>query len=98
MASLRPDAIPAALGARLRLAALLIVAGGGDSLGNLFFLLSSQASGVAVAAVFTSVAPVTTVLFAALLLKERVRPLQAVGIALAAIGTVAIALGGVPHS
>jgi drug/metabolite transporter (DMT)-like permease len=41
---------------------------------------------------------VTTVVFAAVLLKERVRPLQAVGIALAAIGTVAIALGGVPLS
>ena len=98
MEKLRPDAIPAALGARLRLAALLVVAGGGDSLGNLFFLLASQESGVAVAAVFTSVAPVTTVVFAAALLKERVRPIQAIGIALAAIGTVAIALGGVPQS
>jgi drug/metabolite transporter (DMT)-like permease len=98
METLRPGAIPATMRGRLGLAALLIVAGGGDSLGNLFFLLSSQESGVAVAAVFTSVAPVTTVVFAAVLLKERVRPLQAVGIALAAIGTVAIALGGVPLS
>ncbi len=98
METLRPGAIPTTMRGRLGLAALLIVAGGGDSLGNLFFLLSSQESGVAVAAVFTSVAPVTTVVFAAVLLKERVRPLQAVGIALAAIGTVAIALGGVPLS
>ena len=91
---IRPGAVPATIIGRMRMGLLLLSAGLGDSLGNLFFLLSSRESGVAVAAVFTSVAPVTTVVFAAVLLGERVRPLQAVGIALAAIGTLAIALGG----
>ena len=67
---------------------------GTDTLGNLFFLLSAQESGVAVAAVFTSIAPVTTVLFAALILRERIGRRQAVGIGLAGVATVAIALGG----
>jgi glucose uptake protein GlcU len=63
--------------------------------GNLFFFLSKEESGVAVAAVFTSIAPVTTVIYAALLLGERVSARQALGIALAGGATFAIALGGV---
>lgn len=95
---IRDGAIPATFAGRIRIALLLLVAGSGDSLGNLFFLLSSQESGVAVAAVFTSIAPVTTVLFAAVLLGERVRPAQGIGIALAAIATISIALGGISPS
>ena len=49
---------------------------------------------MAVAAVFTSIAPVTTVLFAAVILRERIGRRQALGIGLAALATVAIALGG----
>ena len=92
---IRPGAIPRDLAGRIRLALILVAAGSGDTLGNLFFFLSANESGVAVAAVFTSIAPVTTVLFAALVLGERVGPRQALGIALAAAATVAIALGGV---
>jgi hypothetical protein len=64
-------------------------------MGNLLFFLAAGLSGVAVAAVFTSIAPITTVIFAALLLGERVARRQAFGIALAAVATVAIAVGGV---
>jgi drug/metabolite transporter (DMT)-like permease len=48
-----------------------------------------------VAAVLTSVAPITTVIFAALLLGERVNIRQGLGIALAGVATIAIALGRV---
>jgi drug/metabolite transporter (DMT)-like permease len=80
---------------RLRLLLLLTAAGTGDTFGNLFFFLSSGESGVAVAAVFTSIAPITTVIFAALLLGERVTQRQGIGILLAGVATLAIALGGV---
>jgi len=92
---IRAGAIPAGLLPRLRLLLLLAAAGSGDTMGNLFFFLSSGESGVAVAAVFTSIAPITTVIFAAILLGERVGVRQGLGIALAGVATVAIALGGV---
>jgi len=92
---IRVGAIPAGLLPRLRLLLLLAAAGSGDTMGNLFFFLSSGVSGVAVAAVFTSIAPITTVIFAAILLGERVGARQGLGIALAGVATVAIALGGV---
>lgn len=92
---IRAGAIPAGLLPRLRLVLLLTVAGTCETAGNLFFFLSSGESGVAVAAVFTSIAPVTTVIYAAVLLGERVSARQALGIALAGGATFAIALGGV---
>jgi drug/metabolite transporter (DMT)-like permease len=92
---IRPGAIPTGLLPRLRLLVLLAAAGTGDTMGNLFFFLSSAESGVAVAAVFTSIAPITTVIFAAFLLGERVSARQGLGIALAGVATLAIALGGV---
>jgi drug/metabolite transporter (DMT)-like permease len=91
---IRAGVIPTSMRGRAALIGTLAAAGSGDSLGNLFFFLSAHESGVAVAAVFTSVAPVTTVLFAALILRERIGGRQAIGIALAAVATVAIALGG----
>jgi len=92
---IRDGAIPTGLLPRLRLLLLLAATGSGDTMGNLFFFLSSGESGVAVAAVFTSIAPITTVIFAAILLGERVGARQGLGIALAGVATVAIALGGV---
>jgi len=92
---IRAGAIPAGLLPRLRLLLLLTVAGTCETAGNLFFFLSKEESGVAVAAVFTSIAPITTVIFAALLLGERVSARQGLGIALAGVATIAIALGRV---
>jgi len=92
---IRAGAIPTGLLPRLRLLLLLTVAGTCETAGNLFFFLASGESGVAVAAVFTSVAPITTVIFAALLLGERVNIRQGLGIALAGGATIAIALGRV---
>lgn len=92
---IRPGAIPTGVRGRAALLLTLAAAGSGDTLGNLFFLLSSQQSGVAVAAVFTSIAPVTTVIFAAVILRERIGLKQGVGILLAGVATLAIAAGGV---
>jgi len=92
---IRAGAIPDGVLPRVRLLLLLAATGSGDTMGNLFFFLSSGESGVAVAAVFTSIAPITTVIFAALLLGERVSARQGLGIALAGVATIAIALGGV---
>jgi len=92
---IRKGAIPVGLLPKLRLLLLLAATGSGDTMGNLFFFLSSGESGVAVAAVFTSIAPITTVIFAAILLGERVGARQGLGITLAGVATVAIALGGV---
>jgi len=92
---IRAGAIPDGVLPRVRLLLLLAATGSGDTMGNLFFFLSSAESGVAVAAVFTSIAPITTVIFAALLLGERVSARQGLGIALAGVATIAIALGGV---
>jgi drug/metabolite transporter (DMT)-like permease len=92
---IRAGAIPVGLLPRLRLLLLLTVAGTCETAGNLFFFLSKGESGVAVAAVFTSIAPITTVIFAALLLGERVTARQGLGIGLAGVATAAIALGRV---
>jgi drug/metabolite transporter (DMT)-like permease len=92
---IRPGAIPTGRRGRIALVLTLAAAGSGDTLGNLFFLLASQESGVAVAAVFTSIAPVTTVIFAAVILRESIGLRQGIGIALAGAATLAIAAGGV---
>jgi drug/metabolite transporter (DMT)-like permease len=92
---IRAGAIPRDRLGRLRLALILLTAGSGDSLGNLFFFLAAGVAGVGVAAVYTSIAPVTTVLFAAVILGERVGRRQGIGVALAGAATVAIAVGGV---
>ena len=61
--------------------------------GNGAFILAVQAGALAVAAVLSSLYPVTTVVLAALFLRERVTPMHAVGIALAVGAIVCIAVG-----
>jgi drug/metabolite transporter (DMT)-like permease len=67
------------------LLSLFLVAGIGDLGGNVFFVLAKYADAFSVAVVLSSLYPVVTALLAALLLRERLRPLQVLGVALATL-------------
>ncbi|TFG67013.1 MAG: EamA family transporter [Thermomicrobiales bacterium] len=64
-----------------------------DMAGNSAFILAIQAGSLAVAAVLSSLYPVTTVILAAVLLRERVSPRNAVGVMLAMLAIGFIAAG-----
>jgi drug/metabolite transporter (DMT)-like permease len=69
----------------MAVAPLIVAAGVLDALGNIFFLLSAHSGRLDVAAIVSSLYPAATVLLAALLLRERVRPVQTAGILMALI-------------
>lgn len=75
--------------------ALLALVGIGilDMAGNAFYLLGVQTGALAIAAVLSSLYPVTTVILAAVVLGERVTRDHALGIALAVGAIVCIGLG-----
>ena len=64
-----------------------------DMAGNAGFILAVQAGSLAIAAVLSSLYPVTTVILATVVLRERVTRSHAVGIALAVTAIVCIATG-----
>jgi drug/metabolite transporter (DMT)-like permease len=64
-----------------------------DMAGNACFLLAVQAGSLAVAAMLSSLYPVTTVILATVILRERVTRSHALGIGLAAVAIGCIALG-----
>ena len=64
-----------------------------DMVGNGAFILAVQAGALAVAAVLSSLYPVTTVVLATIFLRERVTRTHAVGIALAVTAIACIAAG-----
>jgi uncharacterized membrane protein len=72
---------------------LILVAGAGDVLGNVAFLVATREGALAIAAVLTSLYPVGTILLAWAFLKERIAASQTVGIILAmsACGILALA-------
>jgi drug/metabolite transporter (DMT)-like permease len=74
--------VPAAIGVALL-----------DSAGNGFFLLAAQAGALAIAAVLSSLYPVTTVILAVALLHERLTRVHVVGIAAAGVAIVLIGAG-----
>jgi len=59
-----------------------------DACGDLSFALASAHGQLAVVAVLASLYPVVTVLLAAGIVRERVRPLQAIGATVALAGVV----------
>jgi len=76
-----------------RIVPAIAAVGIADMAGNAFYLLAVQTGALAVAAVVSSLYPVTTVVLATLLLGERVTRSHAAGVALAALAIALIGLG-----
>jgi drug/metabolite transporter (DMT)-like permease len=64
-----------------------------DMAGNGAYILSAQAGSLAIASVLSSMYPVTTVILATIVLRERITRTHALGIALAATAVAMIAIG-----
>ncbi|HET9346871.1 MAG TPA: EamA family transporter [Candidatus Limnocylindrales bacterium] len=65
-----------------------------DITGNGLFLLAAQAGSLAIAAILSSLYPVTTVILAATLLHERITRVHVIGIVAAIAAIVLIGAGG----
>ena len=76
-----------------KLFGLILLAGTGDVLGNVFFLIATREGALAIAAVLTSLYPVGTIVLARIFLKERIAKSQTLGIALA-LGACALLASG----
>jgi len=76
-----------------KLAGLLVLAGLGDVLGNVTFLIATRSGALAVAAVLTALYPVGTILLARVFLKERIALSQGAGIVLALGACALLAIG-----
>ena len=79
-------------GTRLHDLPVLAVIGLGDVTANALFAVASSRGLVSVASVLGSLYPVATVFWARLLLGERLRRIQAIGVGLTLLGVVAIAV------
>jgi drug/metabolite transporter (DMT)-like permease len=79
----------------LAIVPLFALAGAGDLGGNAFFVLANERDSLPVAVVLSSLYPVVTTVLAAVLLRERLRPVQLGGIGLAVIGVALISGGDV---
>ena len=77
----------------IKLFGLVLLAGFGDVLGNVGFLISTRNGALAIAAVLTALYPVGTILLARIFLKERIALSQSFGIMLAIGACVLLALG-----
>ncbi len=75
------------------LAPALLLIGIADMAGNGFYILAVQSGALAVASVISSLYPVTTVILAAVILRERVTGTHLVGIVLAALAITLIGVG-----
>ena len=71
---------------------LVLFAGMGDVLGNVFFLIATRNGAMAIAAVLTSLYPVGTILLARIVLKEKIAKSQSLGIAIALVACALLAI------
>jgi drug/metabolite transporter (DMT)-like permease len=84
---------PAALLKDRTTAAIALLAGGLDVLGNSLFVFAARAGMLSLAGVLSSLYPAGTVLLARLLYGERLRPIQRVGLAIAVAGIGLVTTG-----
>src|SRR5262249_49163005 len=85
----RPWRIPRPIWPALAVVAVL------DLAGNAFYLLATQVGRLAIAATLSSLYPVTTVILAVVILRERVTRIHLVGIVMAMLAIVLITGGSV---
>jgi drug/metabolite transporter (DMT)-like permease len=83
---------PSFAGVRQNLGVLVVV-GALDTTANVFYLIATRRTLLSIAAVLTSMYPAITVLLATVVLGERLRCTQLVGLAAAAVGIALISLG-----
>jgi len=76
-------------------AAMPIVIGGGalDMIANVLYLLAVRRGLLSIVATLTSLYPTSTIILARIVLRERLRALQQVGVACAALAIVLIVSG-----
>ncbi len=74
------------VGLRAKNLPLVLASAPGDTLGNLFYMLSVQGGGLALAGLLTSLYPALTTLLAVVVLRERLSTSQWAGVALALTG------------
>jgi drug/metabolite transporter (DMT)-like permease len=88
----RRPALPASRDGLASLVGVAAAVGLGDLLGNAFFLASNAEGALSVAVVLSSLYPVTTIILARVILHERLRGGQLIGVAAALTGVVLIAI------
>ena len=88
----RPLGIPWRIPRRLWPAVLAI--GAADMLGTAFYIAATQAGPLAIAGVLSALYPVTTVVLAVAILRERLASWHLVGVAMAAVAIVLMTTGG----
>lgn len=79
------------VGLRPNAPGLILASAPGDTLGNLFYLLAVQGGGLAIGALLSSLYPAFTTLLAVVVLRERLKPLQWLGVLVALAGAMLLA-------